>query len=490
MVDHCEKEGKRRVGEPDGGLIENAQIPIVVGSGVYWGATVLRIAFDSVSPLSLAQDVAESMRFSILLISVLICIVLLLLSRMMAKPTVQRALVWIALTCGVASFATSVLLVLFGESVSVPMLLAGFKAITMDVCLALLMVVWGLVFVSMNKRQAAGAVIVAAFVGVASFLIQACLANTDAVLFVSDFLIMISTPLLLCALPLRLENGKKALGYSKPLGAFYISRMCLGLGIGLSVAAVDAARNLPQGVFEASLGALVVVLATMFLFSRKIVGNQAVILPLVPLFAFGFTFAPFLGLPIEVLAVGAPAIIWWAWIVLSSVQLSELKRTFGIGDAFLVISEKLVVVAFWALGSIAARSIFALIPAAANSTEGACLSMSMAYFAVVFSMVMLILLMRTRDRQEVVQEVAERTDGDHAYAYDRIASDFVLTNREREVFALLAQGHSRTYIGNELFISDGTVRSHVRSIYKKLDCHKKEELFALVEGYRKPMDAG
>lgn len=62
-----------------------------------------------------------------------------------------------------------------------------------------------------------------------------------------------------------------------------------------------------------------------------------------------------------------------------------------------------------------------------------------------------------------------------------IADRFGLSNREREVLALLARGRSTPYIQDELCIAQGTVKSHVRHIYTKLDITSKQELINLVE---------
>ena len=43
-----------------------------------------------------------------------------------------------------------------------------------------------------------------------------------------------------------------------------------------------------------------------------------------------------------------------------------------------------------------------------------------------------------------------------------------LTAREEEILALLAQGYRYREIGEELFISIDTVRTHIRHIYDKL----------------------
>ena len=44
-----------------------------------------------------------------------------------------------------------------------------------------------------------------------------------------------------------------------------------------------------------------------------------------------------------------------------------------------------------------------------------------------------------------------------------------LTQREREVLALMAEGHSNEAIGQRLFLSPRTVETHVRQIFLKLD---------------------
>ena len=44
-----------------------------------------------------------------------------------------------------------------------------------------------------------------------------------------------------------------------------------------------------------------------------------------------------------------------------------------------------------------------------------------------------------------------------------------LTDREREVLGLMAQGRSNAAIGSRLFLSEKTVEAHIRSIFTKLD---------------------
>ncbi len=53
-----------------------------------------------------------------------------------------------------------------------------------------------------------------------------------------------------------------------------------------------------------------------------------------------------------------------------------------------------------------------------------------------------------------------------------------LTNRESEVLAELCNGSSYKMIADKLFISEETVRKHLKNIYRKLEVHSKSEAVA------------
>ncbi len=57
-------------------------------------------------------------------------------------------------------------------------------------------------------------------------------------------------------------------------------------------------------------------------------------------------------------------------------------------------------------------------------------------------------------------------------------SEHILTSREMEVLAQLCKGKSYKMIGESLFISEETVRRHLKNIYKKLEVHSKSEAVA------------
>jgi serine/threonine-protein kinase PknK len=51
----------------------------------------------------------------------------------------------------------------------------------------------------------------------------------------------------------------------------------------------------------------------------------------------------------------------------------------------------------------------------------------------------------------------------------------VLSGREREVLALMAEGRSNAGIGRRLWVTEGTVEKHVRSILAKLQLPETDD---------------
>jgi DNA-binding CsgD family transcriptional regulator len=62
-----------------------------------------------------------------------------------------------------------------------------------------------------------------------------------------------------------------------------------------------------------------------------------------------------------------------------------------------------------------------------------------------------------------------------------LAQSHHLSSREEEVMMLLARGNTRANIAKRLFISENTVRAHVKSIYAKLYIHSRQQLINLVD---------
>lgn len=60
----------------------------------------------------------------------------------------------------------------------------------------------------------------------------------------------------------------------------------------------------------------------------------------------------------------------------------------------------------------------------------------------------------------------------------RVQTESELSPREKEVLSELCMGKSYKKVGESLFISQDTVRSHIRNIYRKLEVNSKAEAVA------------
>ncbi|MEG0503396.1 MAG: LuxR family transcriptional regulator [Raoultibacter sp.] len=84
-------------------------------------------------------------------------------------------------------------------------------------------------------------------------------------------------------------------------------------------------------------------------------------------------------------------------------------------------------------------------------------------------------------------EPADESGEEQSDAIDRqsarIAARFSLTERETDVFKLLAKGRNVPFIEEELIISRNTIKTHIKHIYQKMDLHSQQELIDMVETY-------
>lgn len=80
---------------------------------------------------------------------------------------------------------------------------------------------------------------------------------------------------------------------------------------------------------------------------------------------------------------------------------------------------------------------------------------------------------REKENDQEVQDVAARCT--------KVAETYKLSPRETEIFGYLGRGHGIVFIAETLVISESTVRTHVKNIYKKIGVSSREELLQLVD---------
>jgi RNA polymerase sigma factor (sigma-70 family) len=77
--------------------------------------------------------------------------------------------------------------------------------------------------------------------------------------------------------------------------------------------------------------------------------------------------------------------------------------------------------------------------------------------------------------REILSQIAvQENSQDKSEHREALPSDMeALTNREKEILDLVAQGLSNREISEQLFVSRYTVESHIKHIYRKLSVSKR-----------------
>lgn len=81
---------------------------------------------------------------------------------------------------------------------------------------------------------------------------------------------------------------------------------------------------------------------------------------------------------------------------------------------------------------------------------------------------------------ELFEEEQAQTGGPDALRrakVDRAAAACGLGEREKEVLMLLLEGRSASEVASAMVVANGTAKSHIRHVYKKLGVHSRDELF-------------
>ncbi len=77
------------------------------------------------------------------------------------------------------------------------------------------------------------------------------------------------------------------------------------------------------------------------------------------------------------------------------------------------------------------------------------------------------------------------TGGKFSRKIRRVAETYMLTERETDILFEWVKGNGAAYIQEKYCISEGTVKTHIRNIYRKLNVHKKSDLMRLIDEIEK-----
>ena len=87
--------------------------------------------------------------------------------------------------------------------------------------------------------------------------------------------------------------------------------------------------------------------------------------------------------------------------------------------------------------------------------------------------------------QKVLKKLTSIINSDNQQEKQRVESilrDKNLTDREKEICLLIAQGCTNDQIASTLYISEGTVKNYISSIYDKFRIHDRAKLALLLRG--------
>ena len=457
---------------------------ISLGAGIYWAAMVAGFSSDA-RPVTVALE--EYRTLSWLLsqsTAILIAVVATFLSARFASRKVQRALAFVTFLVN----AVVLIAELFGRGI-VDIIGANLIWLSLKTASgACLMLFWGLNFASLEKKNAEHTVLSAVFICWALTFLMIAIPSKELATVLGMTAKTIS-PLLFLFGGYTLKVSKRTFRpeATGTLLGFVLSRMLLGIAAGIaSYFALLVPQQLGTPRVPLLIFLSIVALCCAWYSSRFNRTNMPLLTasPLILLLVLLFVFQK------SDSAIGSPstmvlAVIWFAWIVLSSTQISEFKEVFGLDEVFLSFGEKTIITFFWTLGGV---SIFILDN---ELTDMRLMSMIFEQFSLVAILLWLIIVIYSfvklagaKERGKLIDYSISSPDRQIDEICLVIANEYSLSAREGEVLALLARGHTRAYTCEFFSLSSSTVRSHVSHIYQKLGINNRELLFQIIEKYK------
>lgn len=345
-------------------------------------------------------------------------------------------------------------------------------------------VFWGLGFASLNKGDAERMVVVAVLVAFALYGLGGLVPVSAGGVFLAGIMKVAGTlPFLLGLYDMPVVDREPVASNYSLLVPFFASRVFFGVCMGVaSCAALFSNPDLPAAspmlsfVLFVSLGA-----GSMWCYARS--RRIAPVLWVAPLVIAGLILFPYLAgdSVLDVLGASATTMVFLSWIVLSSIQLSDIKERIGWDEARLSFAEKAVFSAGWLTAFLAMFVFCGMFDEASLAPIASRLSMFALYSSILVASYLMASLIERKDKARVLDKALKLSENQFSIIYGEIAAEYGLTAREQEVLAMVAKGYTRPLICEKLVIAESTARSHIKHVYQKLDIHSREELYDLVE---------
>lgn len=343
------------------------------------------------------------------------------------------------------------------------------------------MMLWGLAFASLDKRLAAHNVVMAVLAAAALILLGQVLSAVISFPWLTNLCTAAAAAAMAGdRITLRVRQRRPQMPSCRTLAVLGTQRLVYGFSLGFFPTVVTtlplAAANKVLLVFSL----VIIAGSTLAILFSEVPGYT--ILPGLVLVAGNVLFIPFMHIGMAAALPSFISGVWLAWQTLSSVQLSDLKGKLGMSALDISFADKLAIAVTILAGAAGARGVELLAGTAAMHSNQVATLLFMAFCALMlvsaFALAQLVgVHQESAFRSQVEQENAER----EARAVATVAASYGLSARERQVFGMLAQGHTSAFVAEVIGVTNNTAKAHVAHIYQKLGVHSKDEMLGLLE---------
>lgn len=255
-----------------------------------------------------------------------------------------------------------------------------------------------------------------------------------------------------------------------------------GLGYGLARTFAFGNPNTSAmfiGLISECIGTLcsALLLAVVFVFQRRLSLFDICLLFVVPLVATGLLLvalrSPLAIVPAAINQGGFACFFVLMWYFAATLSSANDFRTLTRDIAFLFLASQF------------GQLLGAFMPPQFSHE----LVTSLVYLILIASMLLLHWRSRhslaDREGARTVARTNRETEAPHASSRSHWEEIYEFSPREMEIVLLLVERTPYRQIAEKLFISENTVKTHVRNIYKKADVNSREDLLEALEASRK-----
>ena len=286
------------------------------------------------------------------------------------------------------------------------------------------------------------------------------------------------------------SHARGALSKHDFLNVFLVSGVCtfaLSIVYGiLDTAATGTSASPAASILISQFGGIAAAAVFLAYFGTRSKPNPSMLFNVVfGILATGILFLPFLSndyaVSLNILAAAGWKLVMLAlfYLVVTTYAHCRTKLLVGISLAY----------ALPRFGLFVGQNVAQLL--GVGSTADFVRTTAVAFF-LLYLILMVIWMVNSHERKraesqaraadELLGRFAQEQESVRKLRCDALADDHGLTNREKDILYLLAQGRDLAFICETLFLSKNTVKSYQKTIYAKLNVHSKQEIIDLVHG--------